>query len=66
MIISQINNLCSTLARACGLLSKETKVEFEENLTLVLRSTYLRNIIMPGERYNNNKVDITQINVFLI
>lgn len=64
VIINRVCELRAVLARACGLLSEETEVEFEEQSTSALRSTYPRNIVMPGERHDNDKVDITQINVF--
>ncbi|RYP08153.1 hypothetical protein DL764_002060 [Monosporascus ibericus] len=61
IIISRTRDLRAVIARACGLLSD---VEFEEHSTSVLRSTYPRDIVMPGERHDNDKADIAKINVF--
>jgi hypothetical protein len=64
IILSRVGDLRAVIARACGLLSEEVQVEFEEHSTSVLRSTYPRDIVVPGERHDNDKADITKINIF--
>jgi len=61
MIISRTRDLRAVSTRARGLLSG---VEVEEHATSILRSTYPRDIVMPGERHDNDKADITRISIF--
>lgn len=64
IIISRAGDLRAIIARASGLLSEEVDAEFEGHLASVLRSTYPRDIVMPGQRHDNDKADITQISIF--
>ena len=64
IIISRAGDLRAVIARACGLLSEEVDVKFEEHSTSVLHSTYPRDIVRPGERHDNDKADITKIDIF--
>lgn len=61
IIFSRTRNLRAVITHACELLSDG---EFEEHSTSILRSTYPRDAIMPGERHDNDKADITEINIF--
>ena len=61
IIISRVADLRAVVARASGLLCEAT---LEEQSTPVLRSTYPRDIAMPGERHDNDKADIAKIKIF--
>lgn len=64
MIARRAGDLGALIFRAHGLLSDEADAEFEAKPTSVLRSTYPRNFVIPGEHHDNDKTDITKIRLF--
>ncbi|KAH8689897.1 NFX1-type zinc finger-containing protein 1 [Talaromyces proteolyticus] len=64
IIISRARDLRAVVDRACGLLSEEADNDLDAPSTSVLRSTYPRDIVMPGDRHDNDKIDITKIKIF--
>ena len=64
MVISQVGNIREVIARACGLICEDTNIDLEGHLTSIPRSTYPRDIDIPGQRHDNDKIDITKISIF--
>jgi hypothetical protein len=64
MVISQVGNIREVIARACGLICKDTNIDLEGHLASIPRSTYPRDIDIPGQRHDNDKIDITKISIF--
>lgn len=64
-IIAQTKNLRAVVARASGLLvEEEEEVVAAVNLPSASRSTYPRNIVVPGDRHDNDKADIAELSIF--
>lgn len=63
IVINKAGNIREVVHRACGLIC-ETDTDPESHLTSVLLSTYPRDIDTPGGRHDNDKTDITKINIF--
>jgi hypothetical protein len=64
MVVSQVGNIREVIARACGLICEDTNIDLEGHLTSIPRSTYPRDIDIPGQRHDNDKIDITKISIF--
>ncbi|OAL52703.1 hypothetical protein IQ07DRAFT_535610 [Pyrenochaeta sp. DS3sAY3a] len=64
IITTQAKNLRAVVARASGLLTEEDDTKSTADLSSALRSTYPRDIVVPGERHDNDKTDITDISIF--
>jgi hypothetical protein len=62
-IIRRLAELRAMIARANGLLSKGEEPQENGISTEVVISTYPRDIIMPRDRHDNDKVDITKIKI---
>jgi hypothetical protein len=64
IVTNHARDLRAVIARACGLLSEKVDVESELKAPTAFHSTYPRTFIMPGDRHDNDKADITQISIF--
>jgi hypothetical protein len=64
MVVSQVGNIREVIARACGLICEDTNIDLEGHLTSIPRSAYPRDIDIPGQRHDNDKIDITKISIF--
>jgi hypothetical protein len=62
IIINRIGELQATIARANGLLNYEEPLVNGVSTTVVT-STYPRDIIVPGDRHDNDNTDITKIKI---
>lgn len=51
------------IARANGLLHQEEEPQLHGVSTSVMASTYPRDFIMPQDRHDNDKMDITKIQI---
>jgi hypothetical protein len=63
IVISLIGELRATIARANGLLHHEEVPRANGVSTAVTTSTYPRDIIVPGDRHDNDNTDITKIQI---
>ncbi|KAF1984925.1 NFX1-type zinc finger-containing protein 1 [Aulographum hederae CBS 113979] len=63
MISSRVEDFRAVVARASGLLAEE-EVQLEDRWTSAPQSTYPRDIVVPGNRHDNDKADITEISIF--
>jgi hypothetical protein len=63
IIINRIGELRATIARANGLLNHEEEPPVNGVSTTVVTSTYPRDIIVPGDRHDNDNTDITKIKI---
>ncbi|PPJ52383.1 hypothetical protein CBER1_10920 [Cercospora berteroae] len=64
LIISRVGDLRSVVARANTLLSTEGDAGQQHKSTTVVQTSYPRDMIIPGGRHDNDKVDITTMNIF--
>ncbi|KAK4960881.1 hypothetical protein LTR10_001370 [Elasticomyces elasticus] len=64
LIISRVGDLRSVVARAHALLSTGDDAEQQDQSTRALLTSYPRDIIKPGGRHDNDKADITDMNIF--
>jgi hypothetical protein len=63
IIVNRIGELRATIARANGLLNHEEEPQVNGISTATATSTYPRDIIIPGDRHNNDNTDITKIKI---
>jgi hypothetical protein len=61
-IVNRIAELRAIIARANGLLNDE-EARSSGISTTVVTSTYPREIVLPGDRHDNDKMDITKIKI---
>lgn len=65
IVTSQVGNIREIINRARGLVGEKTdNIDPESHSSTVPRSTYPRDIDMPRDRHDNDKTDITKINIF--
>jgi len=63
IIINRIGELSATIARANGLLNHEEEPQVNGVSTAIATSTYPRDIIVPGDRHDNDNTDIIKIKI---
>lgn len=61
---TQAKNLRAVVARADGLLVEGEEVARTTGLTLAVHSRYPRDIVVPRDRHDNDKTDITNMSIF--
>ena len=61
---NSVAELRGIIGRATGLLQQDDEPQVEGVSTTVVTSTYPRDLIIPSGRYDNDKADITEINIF--
>ena len=64
LIINRAVEFRALVARASGLLSKEADIDFDVRSSSLLYSSYPRDVVIPGDRHDNDKADITRISIF--
>ncbi|KAI9656429.1 MAG: hypothetical protein M1829_000420 [Trizodia sp. TS-e1964] len=65
IVTNRISDLRAVIARACGLLTDGAHDGLEShNKSLLLQSTYPRNLVVPSNRHDNDKADITEISIY--
>ena len=63
IIIRRIAELRAVISRANGLLSEEEEPQENGISTTVVTSTFLREIVIPRDRHDNDKPDITEVKI---
>jgi len=63
VVRNNIRGLRGMIARANGLLHQEEEPQLHGVSTSVMASTYPRDFIMPQDRHDNDKMDITKIQI---
>ncbi|RMZ85019.1 hypothetical protein DV738_g273, partial [Chaetothyriales sp. CBS 135597] len=63
IVFGHIGELRAMVARAKGLLAQEEE-QHGPLPTITLTSTYPRDLVMPGDRHDNDKADMTKIKIF--
>jgi hypothetical protein len=63
IITNRVSELRSMIARANGLLDQHEEPRVGGVSTTVVTSTYPREVAVPGDRHDNNKMDITKIKI---
>jgi hypothetical protein len=62
-VINRIAELRAMIARANGLLNHEEEQQVNGATIPLVSSTYPREIVLPGDRHDNDKLDITKIKI---
>ena len=65
IIANRVAELRAMVARAKGLLNHNDEPRVGGVSTAVVTSTYPREIVLPGDRHDNDKMDITKIKILL-
>lgn len=63
LITTRVSEIQRMMSRAKGLLVEESLEQFDEDLLPMAISTYPRDLEMPGDRHDNDNIDITKINI---
>lgn len=63
IVKTRVEEVRSMIARAKGLLLEEAETSVNGVSTTVVTSTYPRDIIMPSNRHDNDKLDMTEIEI---
>jgi hypothetical protein len=63
IIVNRVAELRAIIARAKGLLDHPEETRVGGVSTTVVTSTYPREIALPGDRHDNDKMDITKIKI---
>lgn len=63
LVIRRVADLRAMRARATGLLSEEEVLQEAGISTTVVTSTYPRDVVVPRDRHDNDKMDITKIKI---
>jgi hypothetical protein len=63
IIIRRIAELRAIISRANGLLSEEEESQENGIFTTVVTSTFPREIVIPRDRHDNDKPDITEVKI---
>ena len=61
---NSITELHGVIGRATGLLRQDEEPQVDGVSTTVVTSTYPRDLVVPQDRHDNDKADITEINIF--
>jgi hypothetical protein len=62
-VVNRIAEVQAMIARAKGLLNHDEETQVKETKTPQATSTYPREIVLPGNRHSNDKLDITKIKI---
>jgi hypothetical protein len=62
-VVNRIAELRAMIARANGLLNHEEEQQVNGATIPLIASTYPREVVLPGDRHDNDKLDITKIKI---